>query len=92
MASSTMTDATRGLTVPLVLRLLGAQSPDNQGFIHCPNPSHPDKNPSCHITPDQRGWACFACGAKGGVLDLITCFGFAADRKEAAEWLEQIAS
>jgi CHC2-type zinc finger protein len=86
-----MTDGTRGLTVPLVLRLLGAQSPDYQGFISCPSPEHPDRHPSCHVTKDQRGWACFACGAKGGVLDLIVNLGFAADRKEAASWLEQVA-
>ena len=86
-----MNDATLGLTVPLVLRLLGAPSPDNDGWMTCPNPEHPDRHPSAHITKDQRGWKCFACGAAGGVLDTVVCFGFASDRKEAASWLEQVA-
>jgi hypothetical protein len=85
------TDATRGLDIPSVLRLMGSSGPDSQGFINCPSPSHPDRNPSAHVTPDKRGWKCFACGAQGGVLDTIVCLGFAENRKEAAEWLEQVA-
>ena len=84
-------DATRGLDIPNVLRLMGSSGPNSQGFINCPNPSHPDRNPSAHITPDKRGYKCFACGAQGGVLDIIVNLGFAADRKEAASWLEQSA-
>lgn len=89
---TTMTDATRGLTIPAVLRLLGAIGPDYQGFITCPSPDHPDRHPSTHITPDQRGWKCFACNAQGGVLDIIVCYGFAEDRKAAAEWLEEMSA
>lgn len=92
VAYSTMTDATRGLTIPAVLRLLGAIGPDYQGFITCPSPDHPDRHPSTHITPDQRGWKCFACNAQGGVLDIIVCYGFAEDRKAAAAWLEEISA
>jgi hypothetical protein len=91
MASRTMNDATRGMDIPDVLRLMGGSGADTQGFIHCPSPSHPDRNPSCHITPDRRGYKCFACGAQGGVLDIIVNLGFAADRKEAASWLEQVS-
>jgi hypothetical protein len=78
-----------GWSVPSVLQLLGAHPPDKRGWIRCPDPEHMDSNPSCHITPDKRGWRCFACGAHGGILDLIVSHGFAEDRASAAKWLEE---
>lgn len=77
-------------TVPLALRLMGAALPNRQGLILCP--VHAENNPSCHIVKDQRGWICFSCGAKGGVLDLIVAYNFAGNRAEAAEWLESMAN
>jgi len=35
-------------------------------MISCPNPSHPDKNPSAWINLDKQVWACGGCGFEGG--------------------------
>jgi CHC2 zinc finger len=82
-------DVTRGLTIPAVLQLLGAPGPDSRGFISCPW-HRPDRHPSCHVVKDQRGLKCFACGATGGILDLIVAMNFAKDRASAAKWLESL--
>lgn len=76
-------------SIPDVLRLMGYQLPDRQGFIRCPNPSHEDHNPSCHVVSGESGWVCFSCNARGGILDLIVLNGFATDRADAAAWLEE---
>ena len=51
-------------------------------------PSHDDRHPSA-VVVGERGWRCFACGAKGGILDLVVALELAADRAGAAHWLEQ---
>jgi DNA primase len=35
----------------------------------CPNPEHPDPDPSCYFYPDGRFY-CFGCGLWGDVIDL----------------------
>ncbi|HEY2476929.1 MAG TPA: CHC2 zinc finger domain-containing protein [Candidatus Cybelea sp.] len=52
-------------------------------------PSHDDRHPSAIIV-GERGWRCFACGARGGVLDLCIALGFARDRASAARFLEDL--
>ena len=73
-------------TVADVLRLAGHPPLDTRGWALCP--SHDDTKPSLHVQPSGKGWACFGCGARGGVLDLIVALGKAKDRPEAAAWLE----
>lgn len=36
-------------------------------LITCPNPEHPDRNPSCYFNVVKGTWWCFSCGNKGGV-------------------------
>ena len=41
---------------------------------HCPQPSHPDLNPSASLYRSDRGgwrWHCHSCGSGGGIVDLI---------------------
>jgi DNA primase len=35
----------------------------------CPNPEHPDSEPSCYFYPDGRFY-CYGCGLRGDVTDL----------------------
>ncbi|MFY9720426.1 MAG: CHC2 zinc finger domain-containing protein [Candidatus Cybelea sp.] len=57
-------------------------------WFRCPV-HRPDNHPSCVIVgEDAKGWRCFACGARGGVLDLVVALGIADDRASAARWLE----
>lgn len=50
-------------------------------------PRHSDANPSA-VVVGEGGWRCHACGAKGGVLDLVVALGLAQDRAAAARFLE----
>jgi putative DNA primase/helicase len=72
-------------TIHDALRLAGA-SANAHGFFRCF--SHDDSNPSAHVLGDT-GFRCHACGAKGGILDLLVAAGVAADRAEAARALER---
>lgn len=67
-----------------IARLAGLH-PNRQGFIRCP--IHAEDSPSCHLL--ERGYYCFGCGAKGGLLDLAIALGVARDRASAACWLEK---
>lgn len=69
-----------------VLRLGGFEQPNRHGFLRCP--LHADDSPSFHLV--GRGYKCFGCGAKGGVLDLVIALGIACDRASAARWLEEV--
>jgi len=70
-----------------VLALAGFEAPNRHGFVSCP--LHSETTASFHIVADGRGWKCFGCGAKGGVLDLVVALGVAPDRASAASWLER---
>lgn len=56
--------------------------------VRCPHASHEDAHPSCDLELFQNVWKCHACGAGGGVADMIIAAGKARDRAEAARWLE----
>lgn len=71
-----------------VLRHGGFEQPDRHGFLSCP--LHAERSASFHIVGEGRGFRCFGCGAKGGVLDLVVALGIAADRAAAARWLEEV--
>lgn len=46
------------------------QSHGKRKTILCPNPNHIDRHfGNCFLTP--QGYICYACGAKGGIIDLI---------------------
>lgn len=36
----------------------------------CPNPGHPDSNPSCSVNEDTGFWHCFSCGVGGDLAAL----------------------
>jgi len=72
-----------------VLRGARISTPPNpQKLMRCPLPGHDDSSPSFRVF--ERGFTCFGCGARGGVLDLVVALGHAHDRRGAARWLEQI--
>lgn len=71
-----------------VLRAAQLSPPsDPQKLMRCPLAGHYDSSPSFRVF--GRGFVCFGCGAKGGVLDLVIRLGHAGDRREAARWLEE---
>lgn len=39
-------------------------------MISCPNPSHPDKNPSAWINTDKQTWFCPGCAEGGDKFDI----------------------
>lgn len=72
-----------------VLRAVGVETSDDlRKLIRCPLPGHDDATPSFRVY--DRGFVCFGCGAKGGLLALVVALGFARDRADAARWLEGI--
>jgi hypothetical protein len=53
-------------------RLAGIEVP-RSGLVSCPNPSHEDRTPSCHVGSDAgEGWCCHGCGAAGAIYDLAS--------------------
>jgi hypothetical protein len=76
---------TERVTARDILSLAGFPLPDRRGFILCPK--HEERSPSCHVL--ERGYRCFGCGDKGGLLDLIVVLGIACNRTTAASWLEE---
>lgn len=93
---STVTSGVRGqllgsvldsLDVRDVFRLAGYEQPDRHGFVQCP--LHEERSASFHVAPSGRGWRCFGCDRRGGVLDLVIALGIACDRAGAARWLEE---
>jgi hypothetical protein len=75
-------------TVTDVLRFGGFGEPDRHGFLVCP--LHSERSGSFHVTRNGKGFRCFGCGRKGGVLDLAVALGIARDRAAAALWLEGV--
>lgn len=76
-------------TIDDVARAAGWPQPDRRGWFRCP--LHDDTRPSAHVVPASkgRGWRCFGCGAKGGVLDLAVAIGIGCDRASAARELQR---
>lgn len=68
-----------------VLSLAGFMPPNRGGFILCPK--HNERSPSFHVL--ERGYFCFGCGDKGGLVDFIVVLELARDRASAARWLEE---
>jgi len=60
---------------------------DLQKLMCCPLPGHNDSSPSFRLF--DRGWICFGCNKRGGVLDLVVALGHAGTRRDAARWLEE---
>jgi hypothetical protein len=58
--------------VEYMVQIAGLE-PDRAGFVHCPNPVHPDRNPSCSVRgPRPELWKCQVCGAAGSIYDLAS--------------------
>jgi len=82
-----MTSIFATATAADVLRAAGLPVPSNPTkLVTCPLPDHDDSSPSFRVF--DRGFICFGCGARGGVLDLVVALGHARDRAGAARWLE----
>lgn len=87
-----------GATLERLLRELGCKTDkvegppsfdEQRGYIHCPNPNHPDHNPSCIVRANQGLFHCIAVCDTILPLDLVVAHGKAKDRGEAARWIEQ---
>jgi DNA primase len=48
---------------------LEARGTGVQRSVSCP--FHPDKRPSCRVELDRKIWHCFACQAKGNLLEFV---------------------
>lgn len=44
--------------------------PNRAGFIKCPDPTHPDKKPSCKVYKKTNSCKCFSCNGYFTVFDL----------------------
>jgi hypothetical protein len=75
------------VTVSDVLRYIGAVPPRTaRALIRCPLAGHRDSTASFRVF--ERGFRCFGCGQRGGILDFIVRLELAQDRASAARWLE----
>lgn len=87
-----------GANLRRVLEALGCDvSKDNGspfdspgGYIHCPMPHHPDRNPSVTVRAAQGQFYCQSVCGPILPLDLIVEHGRAKDRAEAAKWVEDL--
>lgn len=54
--------------------LINKSEPEDRGQkevqVSCPNPVHPDTNPSASLNREKNAWVCYGCGAKGDTMDL----------------------
>jgi len=84
--NSTKPSVIERATITGVLNLVGiSSSADPAKLVTCP--LHDDGTPSFRIY--TRGWRCFGCDRRGGILDLVVALGFADDRADAARFLEE---
>jgi len=60
----------------------------HSAIVRCPVTGHEDNHPSCLMNEVADRWRCLACGARGGMLDVVIAAGHAVDRAGAARWLE----
>ena len=74
------------LNVADVLATAGASFRQRGRSIVFRCPVHDDHRPSA--IGGEKGWRCFACGAKGGLLDLGIALGLGNDRASVARRLE----
>jgi hypothetical protein len=63
------------------VRWCAKMTPDPKGkregiMCSCPNPSHPDKDPSAWINLDKQVWTCGGCGFMGGDMYDIAAWRF----------------
>lgn len=75
------------ISVADVLEAAGARFKQRGCYVMFCCPRHDDRHPSA--IGGQRGWRCFACGAKGGLLELGVALGLGADWAAVARRLEQ---
>ena len=74
------------ISIADVLRIAGVAFKQRGPFARFLCPCHDDTRPSAF--GGQYGWRCFACGARGGLLDLAVALGLAPNRAGAARYLE----
>jgi DNA primase len=73
-----------------VTGLSGTTHRNGQHYIvRCPAEDHPDRHPSCSLNLGSDTWKCFACGKKGGKIQMVIEAEKARTRSEAAEWLKK---
>ena len=71
-------------TVSLESVIAARLDPPIGGRYVCP--FHQDHNPSLAINPDRKHWKCWACGAKGDVVDFVSMYD-RIDKRESANFL-----
>lgn len=49
---------------------LTGETHKNKFTMTCPNPDHPDTNPSCDVNLETGYWNCWSCPAGGDLVDL----------------------
>lgn len=59
------------------------------GFISCPMPDHPDRNPSCTVRASMGQLHCHSLCENILPADLVVAHGVASDRAEAMKWIER---
>jgi hypothetical protein len=75
------------ISVGDVLEAAGAPFKQRGRYVMFSCPRHDDTHPSA--VGGQRGWRCFACGTKGGLLELGVALELGDDHAAVARRLEQ---
>ncbi len=63
-------DAYRLIPTSVYFPLLAGIEVPGKGKVHCPSPTHPDREPSCSVS--EYVWFCHGCGAAGTIYDLAS--------------------
>jgi hypothetical protein len=77
-------------TISDVLRLAGVAAIQHGERVWFRSPVHDDTEPSA-IVVGKRGWRCFSCRGKGGILDLAIAFGLAHSRRRCSLLRSEVA-
>lgn len=72
-----------------ILDLLGIDQRARYTHVHCPIPSHDDRNPSFRVKQSSERFHCSCIEGSGSMIDLVIAMGHAANFVEAARWLRK---
>jgi len=74
---------------PAILELLGIDERALDRKVHCPLPSHNDKEPSFRVKSEEGRFYCSCCLRGGSMIDLVIKMERANDFVGAARWLRK---
>lgn len=72
-----------------ILKLLGIDLRARDTHVHCPLPSHDDRDPSFRVDKETERFYCTCTPRGGSMIDLVVGMEHAANFSDAARWLRK---